>query len=181
VSWIKANPEKAQCGLVTVGSEGHLMAYSFAREAGIQLNFVPYKGGAPMAQDLMAGHIPMVFDALPNLIQPHRAGKIRVLAVTSAQSAIQLPEVPTLASSGYASATGESWIGVAAKRGTPAKRIQAIASAFAVAANLPELRTKLIGAGLTVRAGGPAEMSAAMNADTTRYSALVSALNLQLD
>lgn len=181
VAWAKANPEKAQCGMVTVGGEGHLMAYAFAREAGITLNFVPYKGGAPMAQDLMAGHIPMVFDALPNLEQPHRAGKFKVLALTSEQPATQLPDVPTFHASGYAGATGESWIGAAARKGSPPERLREIADALAVAGKLPEVRAKLTAAGLMTRTGSAEDMAAMMERDTKRYSALVAALNLKLD
>src|SRR5665213_1831396 len=119
VTWLKANPQKALCGMAAIGSEGHLMAYGFSKAAGIPLQFVPYKGGAPMAQDLMAGQILMAFDPIVNMGPPHRAGKVRILAVTGSQRAASLPEVPTFREVGYPAITGQTWIGVAARKGTP--------------------------------------------------------------
>lgn len=181
IAWAKANPDKANCGMASTGSEGHLMAYAFSRDAGVPLSFVAYKGGAPMAQDLMAGHIPMAFDAIPNLVQPHNAGKMRVLAVTSSERTPSLPAVPTFRELKHPGAVGESWIGVATRAGTPAPRIRAIASAFGAAAQSAEVRSKLALLGLATRNEGPEQMAAAMTVDTARYAALVKALGLRLD
>ncbi|HZV92331.1 MAG TPA: tripartite tricarboxylate transporter substrate binding protein [Caldimonas sp.] len=181
VAWLKANPQKALCGMAAIGSEGHLMAYAFSKEAGIPLQFVPYKGGAPMAQDLMAGQILMAFDPIVNMGPPHRAGKVRILAVTGRQRAASLPEVPTFSELGFPAITGQTWIGVAARKGTPSETIQSYSSALIAAANEPSLRERLALVGLTAVAGTPDEMGAQMAADTARYGKLARELGLRLD
>jgi tripartite-type tricarboxylate transporter receptor subunit TctC len=181
VAWAKANPAKAICGMAATGSEGHLMAYAFGKAARIDLSFAAYRGGAPMAADLMAGHISMAFDPIVNLAQPHKAGKVRMLAITSDQRAPLLPEIPTFAESGYPAATGETWIGAAVKQGTSAARIQALAAAFSAAGRSAEVQEKLGKLGLAVVTGSAAEMAQTIAADRERYSTLVKALGLHLE
>ena len=181
VAWMKANPEKAFCGMAAIGSEGHLMAYAFSKAAGVNMTFAPYKGGAPMAQDLMAGQIPMAFDAIPNLAQPHKVGKIKMLAITSATRSELLPDVPTFTETGYPAATGDTWIGAAVRSGTAAARIDSLSAAFEAAARTSEVRNRLAGLGLTATSSTPADMAKVIAADTQRYSALVKAIGLQID
>lgn len=181
VAWMKANPEKAFCGMAAIGSEGHLMAYAFSKAAGVNMTFAPYKGGAPMAQDLMGGQIPMAFDAIPNLAQPHKVGKIKMLAITSATRSELLADVPTFGETGYPAATGETWIGASVRSGTAAARIDALSAVFESAARTSEVRNKLAGLGLTATSSTPAEMTKIIAADTQRYSALVKAIGLQID
>ncbi len=181
IEWIKANPKKAFCGMAAIGSEGHLTAYALSKAAGIDLTFAPYRGGAPMAQDLMGGQIPMAFDPIVNLAQPHKAGKIRILAVSSATRTDLLPDVPTFSEIGYPAASVETWIGASVRSGTPAPRIQALSAAFESAARTPEVRNKLAALGLTATSGTPSEMSKVVAEDTQRYTALVKAIGLQIE
>ena len=181
VTWVRGNPGKATCGMAATGSEGHLMAYAFSKAAGIELSFAAYRGGAPMAADLMAGHLPMAFDPIVNLAQPHKAGKVRMLAMTSDKRSSLLPDIPTFAESGYPAATGETWIGASVRQGTPAARIQALAIAFATAGRNAEVREKLDRLGLTAATGTAQEMAQAIAADRQRYTGLVKALGLQLE
>ena len=129
----------------------------------------------------MGGQIPMAFDAIPNLAQPHKAGKVKMLAITSATRSELLPEVPTFSEAGYPVATGETWIGASVRSGTSAVRIHALSAAFESAARASEVRNKLAGLGLTATSSTPAEMAKVIVADTQRYSALVKAIGLQLD
>jgi tripartite-type tricarboxylate transporter receptor subunit TctC len=181
VAWLKANPQKALCGMAAVGSEGHLMAYGFSKAAGIPLQFVPYKGGAPMAQDLMAGQILMAFDPIVNMGPPHRSGKVRILAVTGRQRAASLPEVPTFRELGYPAITGQTWIGLATRQGTRSETIQSYSRALVAAANEASLTEQLAAVGLTAVPGTPDEMAAQMGADTVGYGKLARELGLRLD
>jgi tripartite-type tricarboxylate transporter receptor subunit TctC len=181
VAWLKANPEKAICGMAAIGSEGHLMAYAFSRAAGVNITFAAYKGGAPMAQDLMAGHIPFAFDPIVNLAEPHNAGKVRVLAVTSAERSALLPEVPTFRELGFHGATGDTWIGAAVRAGTPPAQVQALATAFADAAGKADVQSRLAAHGLATVAAAPAVMAKTMESDTERYAGLVKAMGLKID
>ena len=145
------------------------------------MNFVPYKGGAPMAQDLMAGHIPLAFDPIGNLAPAHKAKKIKILAITSMERSALLPEVPTFAELNYPSATGETWIGASTKKGTSAATIKHFARSFQDAGKVASVREKLAEIGLIASAQSPDEMDAIMFADTQRYSKLVNDLGLKID
>lgn len=181
LEWLKANREKAICGMGAIGSEGQLMAYAFSRSAGVDFKFVPYKGGAPMAQDLMAGHIPFAFDPIVNLAEPHKAGKVRILAVTSEERSALLPDVPTFNEVGFKGATGNTWIGASVRVGTPAAQVQTLASAFASAAGRSDVQSRLAASGLATVTATPTMMAKAIESDTDRYTGLIKAMGLKID
>jgi tripartite-type tricarboxylate transporter receptor subunit TctC len=181
IAWVKAKPEPALCGMAAIGSEGHLMAYSFAKTAGIPMQFVAYKGGAPMAQDLMAGHIQMAFDPIVNMGPPHKAGKVKVLAVTGTTRTPTLPDIPTFRELGHPSITGETWIGASMRQGTAATSVQSFADALAAAARTPAVRDRLAAVGLTAQSRSPTEMAALIASDTAEYGKLVRELDLKLE
>ena len=179
--WLKANPDKAICGMAAIGSEGHLMAYALSRAIGVNFTFAQYKGGAPMAQDLMAGHIPFAFDPVANLAEPHKSGKVRMLAVTSIDRSVLLPEVPTFQELGLRSVTGDTWIGVSVKNGTSQSQIQSMSIALAEASNKPDLQSKLVARGLSTVAASPTVMAKAIETDSARYSSLIKDMGLKLE
>lgn len=181
VEWLKANPDRAICGMAAIGSEGHLMAYALSKAIGVNFTFAQYKGGAPMAQDLMAGHIPFAFDPVANLAEPHKAGKVRILAVTSQDRSLLLPEVPTFQELGLRSVSGDTWIGVSVKAGTAQSQIQSLALALADASNKPDIQSKLAARGLSTVAASPALMAKAMETDSTKYAALIKDMGLKLE
>ena len=181
VAWVKAKPEPALCGMAAVGSEGHLMAYSFAKAAGIAMQFVAYKGGAPMAQDLMAGHIQMAFDPIVNMGPPHKAGKVKVLAVTGAARTPTVPETPTFRELGYTAITGETWIGASMRQGTSPATVQSLADALAAASRTAAVRDRLAAVGLTAVWRSPADMTALIASDAAQYGKLVRELDLKLE
>ncbi|WP_132978950.1 tripartite tricarboxylate transporter substrate binding protein [Pigmentiphaga sp. D-2] len=181
IAWARARPEQSLCGMAAVGSEGHLMAFGFSRSERCPVTFVPYKGGAPMAQDLMAGHIPAVFDPIVNLAPAHKAGKVRILAVTSAERSALLPEVPTFAELGYSSAVGETWIGASVRQGVPASAVRDLSTALLAAGRIAAVHDKLAAIGLAARTQGPEAMAAVSASDTRRYAGLVRESGLKLD
>lgn len=181
IEWARAHPDHALCGMAAIGSEGHLMAYALSREARFPITFVPYRGGAPMAQDLMAGQIPLAFDTIANLEPAHKAGKIKVLAITGAERSALLPAVPTFAQLGHPAATGETWIGASVPRGTDPELIRELSKALLAAGRQPAVCDKLASIGLSAQAKGPDALQAAMIADTQRYTALARELDLHLD
>ncbi len=181
VAWLKANPQSANCGMAAPGSEGHLLAFAFSRATGVKLNFIGYKGGAPMTQDLIGGQIPMVFDAIVNQIAPHNGGRIRVLAVSGRARCEALPRIPTMAELGYKEVTGETWIGMAVPRGTPEARIAELNAAFAGVAREAAVKARLAQVGLTAQPGTPEGMARLITSDAERWGVLVKQLGLQLD
>jgi tripartite-type tricarboxylate transporter receptor subunit TctC len=101
VDWAKANPGKASYGTPGAGTAMHFMGVMFGREAGIEFTHVPYRGGSAAMVDVMGGTLPALATTLPNLVQPYRQGKIRILAFTGATRLPGLPEVPTFKELGY--------------------------------------------------------------------------------
>jgi tripartite-type tricarboxylate transporter receptor subunit TctC len=101
VDWAKANPGKASYGTPGGGTAMHFMGVMFSRAAGFEFTHVPYRGGAAAIVDVMGGTVPALATTLPNLVQPHRQGKIHILAFTGEQRLPSLPDVPTFKELGY--------------------------------------------------------------------------------
>jgi tripartite-type tricarboxylate transporter receptor subunit TctC len=123
IAYAKANPGKLTYASQGVGASGHIAAELFKLHAGIDIVHVPYKGAAPAAQDLAAGHVNMMFDALSLALGPIQAGRLRPLGVTTKQRASVLPDVPTMIELGVPVETG-AWFGMLAPAGTPPAAIE---------------------------------------------------------
>jgi tripartite-type tricarboxylate transporter receptor subunit TctC len=119
ISWVRADPKRAVFGHPAAGGTPHFLGIMFARAIGVTMTPVPYKGGAPLLQDLLGGQVPMAFqvvsDAAPNV----KSGKLRSLAISAAGRSPFLPEVPTLAESGYAGLVAEDRTSLFAPAKTP--------------------------------------------------------------
>jgi tripartite-type tricarboxylate transporter receptor subunit TctC len=116
VAWLKANPNKATGGIQTASI--HLINAIFQKETGTHFAFVPYRGTAPAMQDLVAGHIDLLFDSLLQLPLV-RAGGIKAYAVTGDARSAMAPDIPTFAEMGLPAVSFSAWVGLFAPRGTP--------------------------------------------------------------
>ncbi|MCX7320840.1 MAG: tripartite tricarboxylate transporter substrate binding protein [Hyphomicrobiales bacterium] len=112
IAMAKQQPGKLSFGSSGIGGANHLSGELFKQMAGIGLEHIPYKGAAPAMNDLIGGHIPIMFDTLPTVLPAAQAGNIRVLAVTSLQRAASLPDVPTLNEAGVTGFEATSWFGM---------------------------------------------------------------------
>lgn len=112
IAMAKKEPGKLSFGSAGIGGANHLSGELFKQMAGIDIVHIPYKGAAPAMNDLVGGHIPMMFDSLPTVIPAAQAGTIRVLAVTSLQRATSLPDVPTLDEAGVRGFEAMAWFGL---------------------------------------------------------------------
>jgi tripartite-type tricarboxylate transporter receptor subunit TctC len=143
IAWIKANPEKANLGVPATGSLPHFFALMVAKAANTSTPVVGYRGSAPLATDLMGGHIPVAVDTLDSLLPLHQSGKLRILATSGEKSVV--PGVPTLKSVGFdAVATG--WNVLYAKSGMPADKASRIAKEVTAIMQLPAVRDKFLAA-----------------------------------
>jgi tripartite-type tricarboxylate transporter receptor subunit TctC len=147
IAWLKANPNSASVGINAVTFR--LITRFFQKETGTQFTLVPYRGGAPARQDLVAGQIDLIFDQLDALALV-RAGSIKAYAVTSDARVAQAPDVPTFAEIGLPTLSWSGWYGLFAPKGTPKEVIDKLNAATIEALAVPEVRSRLADLGLGV-------------------------------
>lgn len=145
---VQRAPDKFSYGSFGNGTTGHFAAELTWSAAGIKLMHVPYRGSAPAMSDLMGGQIPFTIDTVAAALPQLKAGKIKAIAVTGATRATQLPEVPTVAESGFPGFAADSWLAVVAPQGLPADAKSRLHKALAETLADAEIRSKLIAAGL---------------------------------
>lgn len=139
VTWAKANPGKATYGTPGAGTGMHFMGVMFAREAGIDLQHVPYKGGASATTDLLGGTLTSLATTLPNLVKLHSGGKLRILAFTGDAPLAKLPGVPTFAQAGFPTLVIEETFAVFASAKVPRPVLTELETAFMTAARKPRV------------------------------------------
>ena len=150
VAYAKKNSGKLTFGSAGTGGTIHLAGEMFKQMAGIDMTHVPYKGAAPALADLLAGNIQVMFDSLGTALPPVRSGMLRALGVSSARRISDLPDVPTIAESGYPDYLVSVWFGVAAPARLPDKVAQALKGSLDRAMNDDAFRTSLEKIGYSV-------------------------------
>jgi len=163
------------------GSPGHLTTELFSAAAGIKLSHVPYKGPAPAMQDVIGGQVDCGFLAGPTVLPHIRSGRLVALAVSGAKRSALLPEVPTVAESGYAGFDASFSLVLFAPRGTPPAIVHQMTSALAEALKTPEVTDKLAQSDQEVLAAGPAAAVARLAADSKTWGEVAKRIGLQLD
>jgi len=177
----RAHPGKLNFGSPGNGSSAHLTGEMFSQVNGLSLQHVPYKGSAPAMMDLMAGRIDVMFDNIP-LPLPHiKAGKLRALAVTSAQRSAVLPDMPTLAEAGVKGFDVSSWYGIYAPAGLPRELVLRLNAAFNEALRTPEIRDQLSAQGWSVTGGTPEQFGAFARAEQERWATVVKTANVRVE
>jgi len=147
VDYVKAAPDKYAYGSYGSGTTAQFAGESILSAAGLKMTHVPYKGSAPAMTDLMGGQIPFSIDTVAAAIQQLKSGKIKAIAVTAARRSSLLPEVPTMAESGYPEIDIDTWLIIAAPRGLPADVKAKLERALVATMADPEVRERLIAAG----------------------------------
>ncbi len=182
VAYAKANPGKLAYASSGIGTSNHLAAELLQTSAGIDLLHIPYKGSSQIVPDLLAGTIIMsVESSLTTTLQHVRAGMLKALAVTSPTRSKALPDVPTVAESGYPGFAVESWFGLVAPAATPAAIVQKLHDAWAKGAKTAEAQTAFDNIAGTLRVTTPQEFGAFIKAENTRWGALIRKQNIKAD
>lgn len=172
VAYVKAHPGKVNYGQV-VASSGALTTEYLKQTAGLDIVGIPYKGGAPALQDVLADQIPMMFTN-QDVVMPHvKAGKLIALAVTSPQRNPMYPEVPTVAESGYPGFEAVSWTGISAPRGTPKAVVDRIEAAMAAGFADPAVRAKLEANGFVVYGSKSVDFTRFVDSEVKRWSRVI--------
>lgn len=176
----RAQPGKIAYGTSGSGSPSHVAGEMFKKAANIDLTQIPYKGGGPANRDVMAGQIPLGMAALPGVMSFLSAGRLRALAMTSEKRWQGLPDVPTVAESGYPGFSHETWIGALAPTGTPSRLIARLNREFAAVLAVPAIRERLLGLGAEPVGKSPAEFEAMLKAEYESAGKLVSEIGLKV-
>ncbi len=168
-------------GTIGNGSLGHLAMTLLGKGAGLDLVHVPYKGGGPLMQDAIAGHVPLSIGSV-FVTKPHLDSKrLRALAVTTDQRSPQLPEVPTLAESGYPGFNAPAWWAVLAPARTPAEIVARMNAEINKALQLPEVAAKLAAQGIAVNIGTPATAQAFVERQMDTWAKVVKEHGIKAD
>ncbi|MDQ1077771.1 tripartite tricarboxylate transporter substrate binding protein [Pseudoroseomonas cervicalis] len=143
IALLKANPGKYSYGTGGAGGSAHIAAVSFLNAIGAEATHIPYRGSAPMLNDLVAGQVAVGFDTPALIAQHHRSGALRCLAIATDEHSTLMPEVPTAAEAGLPGYKAYSWFGVFAPAGTPAPIVQAMNRAVRAAVLEPATAQRL--------------------------------------
>jgi len=182
VTYAKQNPGKLNFGSAGTGGVGHLSGEMFKHMAGIEMTHVPYKGAGPALADLISGHIQATFETLGTALPPIAAGLVRPLGVTAAERIADLPDLPTIAESGYPDYRATVWYGAAVPAGVPEQIVQTIRASFNRALADEVFRASLTKVGFPPqRPRGQAEIDKFVATDRAGWAAVIKALNISLD
>jgi len=178
VSAAKANPNSIDYATNGIGSTHHLTWEAFQRTANIKLNHIPYKGAAPALQDVMAGQVSLMFVAISTALPFIKDGKLIPIAVGSLERLAVIPDVPTIAESGYPGFEAIAWQGVLAPKGTSPKLIEKISGDLKKVTQGADYKEALILRGTESRTSTPEAMAQRLKMENEKTKALVKSLNI---
>ncbi len=180
IAHAKANPGKVNMASASVGSGGHLAGELFKMMTGVSFIHVPYRGNGPALTALLAGEVELLFATMSSSIEFVRSGKLRALAITSAERSQALPDIPAVAESipGY---EVSSWHGIGAPRGTPAEIIDKLSRETNAGLADPKLKARFADLGGTVMPGSPADFGQFIADETEKWGKVIRAANLRAD
>ena len=169
IAYLKANPGKLSYGSVGTGSSTHLEAELFKHMAGVEMEHIPYKGSSPALTDLVAGRLQVMFDAWASSGPFVKEGKLRALAVTTAQPSASVPELPTVAASGLPGYSAMPWLGLVAPAGTPAPAIDRLYQAVSRVLRRDDVKRKFADLGLDIIGSDPKAFAAFIQQDIATW------------
>ena len=173
VALAKAKPGELTYGNVGAGTSQHLAAELFKAMARVDIRSVPYRGTTALVPDLLAGRITMGFANIVNMLPLVKDGKLRAFAVTSRKRSALVPDLPTLAESGFPGYEAVPWFGLMAPAGTPQAIIDRLHAETVKALALPDARAALVNQGLDVIGGTPAELAALIRTETPYWAKVI--------
>lgn len=181
IAMAKKEPGKLSFGSSGIGGANHLSGELFKQMAGIDIVHIPYKGAAPAMNDLLGGHIPIMFDTLPTVLPAAAAGNIRVLAVTSNTRAASLPDVPTLDEAGVTGFEATAWFGMympAANGNAAYNRLVEIMKEILAT---PAIAEKFVTQGVAPGTLSGADFTRFVDAEIKKWSAVVQSAHVPLE
>jgi tripartite-type tricarboxylate transporter receptor subunit TctC len=177
----KKEPNKFNIGYAGTGTSQHLTGELFKSSAKVEMTGVNYKGSGPAMTDLLGGQIPLLVDSLASALPQVKAGKIKALAMTSAQRVPQLPDVPTVAEAGLPGFDGSGWGGLVVPAGTPPAVIAKISADVQKLLRDPEFQKRIIDRGAIPDPRGAKEWSAFVDSEVVKWGDVIKKANLKAD
>lgn len=180
IAWAKANPGAVHMASAGNGTAIHLSGELFKAMTGIEMTHVPYRGGAPALNDLIAGHVQVMFDNLPSSIAHIRSGSLRALAVTTAARSESLPDTPTIAETvpGYEASI---WYGVVAPKGTPPEIVRRLNAEIETVLAEPDIKARLAQVGCTSMPMTAEAFGALLAAETAKWRKVVDFAHIAIE
>jgi tripartite-type tricarboxylate transporter receptor subunit TctC len=175
VALARSKPGALSYASAGIGTQHHVNAELLKTLTGISLTHVPYRGGAPAYQDVVAGHVPIMFGDVGQVQPLARAGKVRALAVTVSQRVATMPDVPTMHEAGITNYNASAWQAFVAPAKTPAAIVTRLNRALVEIVKAPETQKRLLGLGLRPLTSTPAELGAHMRSEIVRWGKVVEA------
>ncbi|HLH91343.1 MAG TPA: tripartite tricarboxylate transporter substrate binding protein [Xanthobacteraceae bacterium] len=179
IAYAKANPGKITYGSQGIGTSPHLVTALFARRTGTVMTHIPYKGTAQVVNDLVAGHVDLLFIQLDSVRELARAGKVKMLAVASDKRLAELPDIPSLAEAGIADFQADTWNAIAAPPKTPQPIVAKLNAAMNDVFAMPDVRSRLATMNMRPAGGSPADMAAFVKAETARWGEVIRAAGIK--
>jgi tripartite-type tricarboxylate transporter receptor subunit TctC len=181
IALAKANPGKLNFASSGHGLAAHLAGELFKAEAKVDLVHVPYKGAAPALQDVIAGHVQMMFATASSVVPHIRDGKVRALGVTTLRRTAVLPDIPTIDELGIKGFDATTWHGLVAPARTPKDVVAALHGALAASLDDPGVKKSLGDLGVDIIGGTPEDFAAYIKSEIPKWTAIVKASGAKLD
>lgn len=181
VAYAKQNPGRLSFGSSGNGAAAHLTTELLKSITRTDMVHIPYKGAAAALQDLMGGQIHLLFDAASGLINPGKAGQVRLIGVAAERRLPMLPDVPTFIEQGIAGFTGSTWAGLLAPARTPPAIIRRVSDEVSQIVRLDDVKSRLEGMGTIPAGSTPEEFAAFIDAETAKWGKVIREAKVKLD
>jgi tripartite-type tricarboxylate transporter receptor subunit TctC len=181
VALARSRPEGLTYGSPGVGSGNHLLGELLKKKSGANLHHVPYRGGAGLSVDLLAGRIDMVFGSYREMHEFVRDGNVKLLAIAADARGTWKPELPTMGEAGFPGISMAPWFGVVVASGTPESTIAQLNAEFRKAAEDPDLRKRLAAQGIDAKVGAPDEFGRLIASEGAKWREVVKEAGLSTE
>jgi tripartite-type tricarboxylate transporter receptor subunit TctC len=181
VTWLKANPQKANFGSPAPGSLPHFFGEMLSRDAKVEMVHVPFAGGAALLSALMGNQVSVGIDVVLETLEAHKSGKVRVIGTSGDKRSSVLPDVPTLKEQGFSNMVAQGWFAMYAPAKTPQPVIDAANRALNKALAQPDVLDRFAKLGLDAGGGSPADLTALERSSTARWAPVVKATGFRAD
>ena len=181
IAYATANPGKLNYASQGNGTTSHLTGAMFDAATGTKMNHVPYRGTAPAINDLLGGHVDLMFNELATSVELHKGGRAKLLAVTTEKRIDELPDVPTMQEAGVPNFISDTWNAISAPPKTPAAIVAKLNAAINQALQDPEVKAHYARMHLTAVGGTPANMAKIVKDDTERWGAVIKSAKVTIE